>query len=148
MYNSTCLETIHPYLVIDTNTSVLILSEHGQFTQNSKIIDIIGQLFVHEWKMNFSYDAFFNTCAPIKCTYTYTKRANFIYIISILLGFYGGLTVALRFVVLNAIKFRHMRNNRSPQAVQGLFFLCLYKKILFTLQNNQLLIDYTYYLEK
>ena len=43
----------------------------------------------------------------MKCSYTYTKRGSFVYMISTLLGFYGGLTVALQFLIVNLIKYRH-----------------------------------------
>mgnify|MGYP006904168602 FL=1 len=31
LYDRTCLQQIHSYLTIDINTSVLILSQYGQF---------------------------------------------------------------------------------------------------------------------
>ncbi|CAF1443707.1 unnamed protein product [Adineta steineri] len=78
---------------------------------------IADELFIEEWKINSSYSLFYNQCAPIYRSYKTQKDDNAIYIISKILGLYGGLIVALHIVVplttriiFNIIK--RYRNNR------------------------------------
>lgn len=123
-YEKTCLEMLLQYTITNMNISRLTLSDHGQFTQDSTIMEILSQLFVHRWKTSISYNAFFAMCSPTICSYTYTKSASSAYIISTVLGVYGGLTVFLRFLILLAMKYLRRWNNGFFQYNHGLFFYC------------------------
>ena len=119
-YKDICLETLNQYLTINKTISLLKLPVQGQFTEESTIESLIKDLFVHQWKVNTTYDAFFNTCAPSVCSCTNFGRATFIYIIVTLIGFYGGVTVALQFLVVQGIKLRQAWNERSLPTNHGM----------------------------
>ncbi|CAF1476588.1 unnamed protein product [Adineta steineri] len=81
------------------NISAINSSIANRFKRNTFIQFIADKLFIEEWKINISYSLFYNQCAPVYCSYITQKDDYVIYIISKILGLYGGLTVSLRFVI-------------------------------------------------
>jgi hypothetical protein len=59
---------------------------------------ILSQLFILKWSYNVSFDQYFNECNPQSCQYSYSTNSNRIYIITILLALFGGLTSGLHFI--------------------------------------------------
>ena len=51
---------------------------------------------LESWSKNVSYDSYFSQCAPQYCTYSVTERRNIIFLITLSLGLFGGLNLALR----------------------------------------------------
>ncbi|CAF1424224.1 unnamed protein product [Adineta steineri] len=100
------------------NISDINSSTVSHFETNTLIQTISDELFIEEWKINSSHSLFYSQCAPIYCAYKTQQNDNAIYIISKILGLYGGLTVSLRFIIplitkiiFNIIK--RCRNNRN-----------------------------------
>ncbi|CAF1356750.1 unnamed protein product [Adineta steineri] len=124
LYNQACINLLlndittvpnqydYPMDILALNSSIV-----SRFKTNTLIQTIADELFIEEWKINSSYSLFYNQCAPIYCSYETQKDDYAIYIISKILGLYGGLTVSLRFIIplitkiiFNIIK--RCRNNR------------------------------------
>jgi hypothetical protein len=105
-YNQTCIDQLQYYAMTigvgfrgSVNVTAINFTLSSRFQNTTPIQDIVDVLFVEQWQIDASYSAFFNQCAPIHCSYTYEKRNNFLYIVSRILGLYGGLTVSLGFIV-------------------------------------------------
>ncbi|CAF1340361.1 unnamed protein product [Adineta steineri] len=66
---------------------------------------------LEQWEPNISFSKFFTQCNITSCTYSITMGNDFLYVITTLLGIYGGLTVFLRLIVPHIVKFfvRHLR---------------------------------------
>lgn len=76
----------------------------SRFSTHTTIGDVVDALFIEKWHINVSYAAFYRQCAPSYCSYTDQQRHNFLYVISRLLGLYGGLTVSLHLIVPYMVK--------------------------------------------
>ena len=81
--------------------------------------------FIIEWLPIINYSKYFNSCAPLFCTYTTTDQTNLSYTIVFLLSLYGGITIILRFI--------------TPFLVDILLISKLFSKI--TIRNKILSID-------
>ena len=68
---------------------------HSQYKINTTVGEIVAKLFMEEWSTKIYYDRYFTQCAPNICSYSYVDNANPLYVITTLLGLYGGLTVVL-----------------------------------------------------
>ena len=63
--------------------------------------------------MKINYEQYFTQCASNICTYSYSKHADLVYMITFILGAYGGLQTALRMLipcVLRLIMKKKQRN--------------------------------------
>jgi hypothetical protein len=76
-------------------------SARSRFTVNTTIDTLITELFIEQLSSTSSYETYFATCAPIECRYEYVARQDLLYVVTTLLGLYGGLTVSLRFTTWN-----------------------------------------------
>lgn len=74
-------------------------------TTNSTVRELADNLFVEQWNSSLSYERYFDSCQPRECQYIYSKRANYVYVFTIFLAIYGGLTLSLRLLVPFVMKY-------------------------------------------
>jgi len=104
-YSSQCI-SLHKSIMVELDLPLLdetLLRKY--FTKESTISDMINRLMVDEWTNETLYEQFYNTCAPLTCTYTVSTRYSFIYVATAILGFAGGLAGALRSIVPIVVLF-------------------------------------------
>jgi hypothetical protein len=130
LYSDTnCLTDTLLYYINYTTTSVpvppLNVSQLIRTSSNSKVMTLVDNLFVEEWKSTVSYENYFRSCAPNACQHTYVQRANYLYIITIFLAVYGGLIFSLRLLVplgVNlALRCRHQSVPTDDQTIGELY---------------------------
>ncbi|CAF4237020.1 unnamed protein product, partial [Adineta steineri] len=73
--------------------------------------------FVSRWSPYLNYSAYYAQCQSQVCTYTTAQRSSFLYILTSLLGLYGGLSVVLRLLVPYMVNFIYRCVNRTPPLV-------------------------------
>ncbi|CAF0806123.1 unnamed protein product [Adineta steineri] len=118
-YNQTCLDilnyyirTIPPISYEKVNITAMNSTIKSRFETNTIINDIIDNLFIEQWEINVSYATFYQQCSPTCCSYSISKRNNFFYIISRILGLCGGFTAILKIVVPHSINLMLKIRNR------------------------------------
>lgn len=121
-YNQTCTDLVLYYATIDligegdihsfVNVSAMDSTRASRFKTDILIQELVDELFVEEWQTNISYSSFYNKCAIAYCSYEVERPHNFIYIVSKIIGLYGGLSVALRFIVPHINKIAFVIRNR------------------------------------
>ena len=103
------------------------------FTPYTPIVALIDNQMVDRWTNATDFVAYYKQCAPIECTYKVERYNSFTYVISLLIGLYGGLTVALRFMAPWIVKLARRlcavaetRKQARIHAAQGIGLLsCL-----------------------
>ena len=122
-YNQTELNRMLTYVNSSTTNQLftaLNISENSSFDLNSTIEILVENLFVETWTKKLNYTSYFNQCKPETCIFDVNERASVLYIITSLLGLYGGLSVVLLFgtpfVVTYIIK--RIRRRRTNLLVQ------------------------------
>ncbi|CAF1079854.1 unnamed protein product [Adineta steineri] len=74
-------------------------STPSNYTSNSLIGSLVDNLFVEDWGIKSNYSSYYASCAPYSCSYKYIDHNTILYIITTMLGLYGGLVVIFRFIV-------------------------------------------------
>ncbi|UJR29678.1 hypothetical protein I4U23_017226 [Adineta vaga] len=78
----------------------------NRFTPNTSIEMIVKDMMIEKWNTSISYKSYYEFCAPNYCTYSFTIRAkNTIGVMITLLSMIGGLTVSLRLITPQLVKF-------------------------------------------
>ncbi|CAF1233379.1 unnamed protein product [Adineta steineri] len=113
-YNQSCLTLIQQYTNYKTRIDPIIPSNNSQFSINTTMAELIDHLFIEEWNTTINYSTYFEKCSPLSCSYTYIQRFNLFYIITLLLGLQGGLTIVLKWI--------------CPKLVYGLTKIYNYRK--------------------
>ena len=99
LYNQSCLDMMRALIYYSTLPPVQILTVSDYTEPDATIERILYQLFVSQWFSNFSYERYFNACAPLSCQYSYSIRFNRLYIITTFIALFGGLTKGLHILI-------------------------------------------------
>lgn len=121
-FNVTCISLIVSHLTlfpVDIPFKPLNANELIHFSPTTTLGDIIDEIMVEEWIYTINYDAYYKSCNPLKCVYTYSQRLDFIYIITILGAVFGGLSVSLRIICPFLIKIFVSRRHRIGIAAES-----------------------------
>ncbi|CAF4140026.1 unnamed protein product, partial [Adineta steineri] len=131
--DSDCFPILLSYLSKDYGTDDLKISLHNisplindptrsRFPPNTLVSTIFKEMMVEQWNASWPYKNFYESCAPIHCTYSEKIRTKTIAgIILALMSVIGGLVVSLRLI--------------TPYLVR--FFYYLWEKINKRQQNQQ-----------
>ena len=84
---------------------ILNYTNSSPFAPTTSIYTILERLTIEQWSKNISYQSFFDQCAPEYCTYSINQRRDILLIITVLLGFFGGLNVTLKLLTPMIIRF-------------------------------------------
>jgi hypothetical protein len=99
-FNQSCLQTVLSFFPSRSSTNFYALqADETQYSPSTTLEALINELFIEQWSSNDSFADYYSQCAPLSCTYKANERNRPLYILTTLLGLYGGLTVALRFGV-------------------------------------------------
>ena len=117
LYDQSCVNTISSYI----NSAIIpraLNKSHTTFAPNSTTNNIVEKMFIESWSINISYDNFFEQCQPKTCLYTLIGRSNILYVITTIVGLYGGLTVLLKIIVPLGVHRIHalLRRRQRVQA--------------------------------
>ena len=71
---------------------------------STSINDLLENLFVENWTTSVSHMEYYNQCRPSSCSYSISTHNDIITILTITLGFLGGIQIILRFLVPKLVK--------------------------------------------
>ena len=106
----------------------------SRFPPNTSLSVIVKELMVEEWNLFFSFERYYEACAPVKCIYPHITPTNsFINIVITLISTVSGLAALLRMVtpILVTSAFSLFKSKNKPQKNQrsGNFFI---SKVLYS----------------
>jgi len=98
LYDQLCVNQMSSY-VESSYFPTALNRTNSRFTVNTSVNIIVEEMFIEAWLFNKSYENFFQECQPISCSYISSERYNLIYVITTLLGLYGGISILLKLLV-------------------------------------------------
>ena len=100
-FNQSCLQKVLSFFPHRNSTAFYALeADRTQYSPSTALKALVNELFIEHWSSNYSFMDYYSQCAPLSCTHNVDERNAPLYILTVLLGLYGGLTtVALRFGV-------------------------------------------------
>ncbi|UJR06721.1 hypothetical protein I4U23_011010 [Adineta vaga] len=85
------------------DTPILKIND-SRFSPNTSLNIVINELMVDQWNVKIEYEQYYNQCHPQQCSYTFTTRGGIFYILSTIIGIFGGLITILKIVVKIIVK--------------------------------------------
>ena len=103
-YNQTCLDAVFTEMArygIPNNISISALSNdlNTRFPINKYMETIVDEMLMENWSNRISYDAYYQSCAPLSCSYKIEERFDSTVVILTILAVYSGLNKALRLLI-------------------------------------------------
>jgi hypothetical protein len=100
-YNQTCMDIVnaktYSLLRLPFNFTALNATRNSP---NESIYSVASQLFVDKWSNYSSFNNYYTACAPRSCTYEYMRRRKLVFLITSIIGMFGGLTTVLTIIFL------------------------------------------------
>ena len=98
-FDATCLQMIFDYILVPNSSNFNPLDiSRTQYATLTTVEVLSDNAFVENWTAQISFEKYFTECAPSACIYTYQQHDNLLFILTSLLGLYGGLIAVLRFL--------------------------------------------------
>ncbi|CAF2632924.1 unnamed protein product [Rotaria sp. Silwood2] len=66
--------------------------------------DIVDEFLVETWNDKTNFEGYYDKCSPLQCTYRTVHKNDFFYLITRVIGLFGGLSVALRIIAPLIVK--------------------------------------------
>ena len=117
-YNQSCLSLLHSSLSIMIQPLSNTLNKY--FAINSTVETLLNRIMVDEITNDVRFDQYYSQCRPAYCSYSYVHRFDALFIVTTVIGVFGGLSFVLRMLapLLVAMKLkwknRHMPKNAVP----------------------------------
>ena len=127
-YNESCLNILVSIYRKAENISILNSSKASRFSPTTKIEYLINELFIEEMFNETIYKNYYFQCAPVSCTFTYSRRFDWIYVLTTLIALLGGLYTTLHFITpyfIHLILFFNKQRRRSDQQNQSIKYLII-----------------------
>ncbi|CAF4325598.1 unnamed protein product, partial [Rotaria sordida] len=114
-YNLSCMIEIDGYLIYSLKSSFNFSNLNENLNPpNETIESILNKLMIDSWTWNISFSSYYNTGSPSSCTYEYISRNDLFFIITTILGIFGGLSLGLKLLTLIILRFiEKIINNNS-----------------------------------
>ena len=98
-----------------------------RFGSYTPVSFIFSEIILDHWTNSSDYARYYDACAPVQCTYLTIRKNSFIYLVTLLIGLYGGLSIVFRIIAPLLVQYRHLfccicrrRPVSSPQNQQGI----------------------------
>jgi hypothetical protein len=95
-YVNAVLVEVGLYGLMDINS---LQPNTTRFPPETPIQISVNQLMIEQWGDQITYQQYYEQCAPQLCTYTLTQHNDVSYIITLLIGLVGGISVVLKTIV-------------------------------------------------
>ena len=117
-YDRACVSLLHG----SDSASVKLLSSNANkyFSRNSTVQALLDKIFIDDLNIEIRFDPFYTQCQPAYCSYSYSHRFDKIFVVTTLIGVFGGLSLLLRHAVrLSAMAIQRFRKRgRTAQTSQ------------------------------
>ncbi|CAF1374256.1 unnamed protein product [Adineta ricciae] len=104
------------------NKPIVYNSSMSRFPPNTSNSIIVKEIMVEQWNHSLSYQRFYETCAPMYCSYPKTIRKNsFIEVIITIMSMMGGIVASLRILTPPIVKLilrLVTRANQNPREIE------------------------------
>jgi hypothetical protein len=87
--------------------------QNSSFSLHATLETLVEKLFVESWLETWNYSSYFSQCQPRYCRYVLNQRPAALYIITSLLGLYGGLSVVLHLIIPRVVEFFLKKRERQ-----------------------------------
>ncbi|UJR38740.1 hypothetical protein I4U23_031405 [Adineta vaga] len=121
-YDLQCLNLILNFFSHNNTSNITYLNKNKtKYSVDALISTLVDNLFIEEWAINTSFSSYYSICAPVLCTYTFVQYADILYVVTRILGFYGGLVIVLRFCIPRILMklYKCIRNDTSTDHIHN-----------------------------
>lgn len=110
-YNTSCINVVqHNFELYSTShrtplmVSALNSTYPSRFSSNDNLKLVLDELMVESWNFFAKYDQYYHKCEPVYCSFDYTEKASVIYMVTTIIGLFGGLNIVFRLISIAVVR--------------------------------------------
>ncbi|CAF1633602.1 unnamed protein product, partial [Adineta steineri] len=134
-YDSSCINLIHQYTNYSNSHEPLSIMK-SRFSINTKIAELIDNLFIEQWSNKTNYTSYFEQCLPSYCSYTSAQKFNLLNIITLLLSLQGGLAIILKWTCPKIVRIASKINDYRKKRTNTVRPVCILEKTSNDISNT------------
>ncbi|CAF1410645.1 unnamed protein product [Adineta steineri] len=134
-YDSSCINLIQKYTNYSNSHHPLSIMK-SRFSTNTKIAELIDNLFIEQWSNKTNYTSYFQQCLPSYCFYTSVPRFNLLNIITLLLSLQGGLAIILKWTCPKIVRIASKINDYRKKQRNTIRPVCVLEKTSSDISNT------------
>ena len=116
LYDIECIEKLkNMYYIMNITTRPL---DSRRSTPYATVQSLVDELLIARWETNVAYERYYAACEPLSCSYTTSERANLLYIISAIVGLYGGLSVVFKLITPTIVRIGQLCSMRRQRRIR------------------------------
>ena len=132
-YNRTCMLELDQYLDSTLRQSWNYPALNASLNSPYETVQLlVSRLMVDSWSWNVNFSAYYSTCAPYSCVFEYQSRNDLVYVITVIIGVFGGLSIGFRMLILVGLRLIEKVRERWCATVSvhsiGRLFSCANKQ--------------------
>ena len=99
-YNQSCLNTSASYIskLGPTDWPKALNQSITRFKTEETVASIFELQIIEEWRKAKDFNNYYAACTPYRCNYKIFQRNDYIYLLTLILSLFGGITVVIRFL--------------------------------------------------
>ena len=104
-YNRSCMMEIdrHKHISMQENFNFTALDPTLN-APDETVVTIVSRLMIDSWPPKISYSLYYNTCAPVLCTFDENRANDPFSVVNTIIGAFGGLSLGFKLFILIAIR--------------------------------------------
>lgn len=110
-YNQSCISLLHSVLPMNIKPLSSMLNKH--FAENATVETLLSEIMIDEMTNDIQFDLYYSECNPNYCSYSYAHRFDILFIVTTIIGIFGGLSFLLRQIAPLIASIILQRKNRS-----------------------------------
>ena len=132
-YNRTCMLELDQYLDSTLRQSWNYPALNASLNSPYETVQsLVSRLMVDSWSWNVNFSTYYSTCAPYSCVFEYQSRNDLVYVITVIIGVFGGLSIGFRMLILVGLRLMEKVRERWCATVSvhsiGRLFSCANKQ--------------------
>ncbi|CAF3971974.1 unnamed protein product, partial [Adineta steineri] len=134
-YDRSCINLIHQYTNYSNFHHPLSIMK-SRFSTNTRIAELIDNLFTEQWSNKTNYTSYFEQCLPSYCSYTSAQKFNLLNIITLLLSLQGGLAIILKWTCPKIVRIASKINDYRKKQRNTVRPVCVLEKTSSDISNT------------
>lgn len=99
-YNDTCLSLLHGQIIVPLSSTL-----NKRFNSSSTVQILLNELMIDNFSIEISFTSFYSECKPKYCSYIFTRRFDYLFMFTTIIGTFGEFSLVLRFAAKILLKF-------------------------------------------
>ena len=120
-YEAACVNQLSQR-ILSSSSNHPLLSLPSKFNRTDTFEIVLGELLIENWTTSVDCSPYFHACSARTCSYSFVGHESLLRIVTLLLGFLGGLATVLRMAIPFLVRLARRKKRTTSGKPRGKFY--------------------------